>query len=101
MAYFIYGLGYKLTQDAATEQAQEADQADATRLSILKHIHTPCQEEVEKMVLAGVALWNKLLRTDVDSFAPINSNITFTLISTQCHYFTRWSTDSCRKCRTK
>lgn len=39
----------------------------ATRLSILQHIYTRCQEEVEKTVDPGVALLNKLLRTDVDS----------------------------------
>jgi hypothetical protein len=39
----------------------------ASRLSILKHVYTRCQEEVEKLVPAGVALLNKLLRTDQDS----------------------------------
>lgn len=39
----------------------------ASRLSILKHVYTRCQEEVEKLVPPGVALLNKLLRTDQDS----------------------------------
>jgi hypothetical protein len=40
---------------------------DANRMQILQHIYTRCQEEVEKTVPPGVALLNKLLRTDVDS----------------------------------
>ena len=39
----------------------------ANRAQILQHIHTRCQEEVEKTVPPGVALLNKLLRTNVDS----------------------------------
>jgi len=39
----------------------------ASRLQILQHIYTRCQEEVEKNVNPGVALLNKLLRTDISS----------------------------------
>jgi len=45
--------------------------AGANRFQILKHIYTRCQEEVEKTIPAGVALLNKLLRTEQ---APIRSN---------------------------
>jgi len=70
MAYFTV-LDMNL-QDAAISEAEEEvkdgfQRGEATRLSILKHIYTRCQEEVEKLVPAGVALLNKLLRTDVDS----------------------------------
>jgi len=37
------------------------------RLAILQHIYTRCQEELEKAVKPGVALLNKLLRTEVVS----------------------------------
>jgi len=40
---------------------------DANRMQILQHIYTRCQEEMEKTIPPGVALLNKLLRTDVDS----------------------------------
>jgi hypothetical protein len=39
----------------------------ASRLQILQHIYTRCQEEVEKNLPAGTALLNKLLRTDIQS----------------------------------
>jgi hypothetical protein len=39
----------------------------ASRLQILQHIYTRCQEEVEKNIPAGTALLNKLLRTDQQS----------------------------------
>jgi hypothetical protein len=39
----------------------------ASRLQILQHIYTRCQEEVEKSIPAGTALLNKLLRTDQPS----------------------------------
>eukprot|EP00978_Attheya_sp_CCMP212_P011723 scaffold29082_cov42-Attheya_sp.AAC.2 len=41
--------------------------ASTSRLQILQHIYTRCQEEVEKTVSPGVGLLNKLLRTDVAS----------------------------------
>jgi len=36
----------------------------ASRVQILQHIYTRCQEEVEKTIPPGTALLNKLLRTD-------------------------------------
>lgn len=39
----------------------------ASRLQILQHIYTRCQEEVEKSIPAGSALLNKLLRTDQEA----------------------------------
>jgi hypothetical protein len=63
-------------QDAALEmQKQQLSQGDAkddkdgtaNRLQILQHIHTRCQEEVEKNINPGIALLSKLLRTSVDS----------------------------------
>mmetsp|Transcript_23169 Transcript_23169/g.38315 ORF Transcript_23169/g.38315 Transcript_23169/m.38315 type:complete len:351 (-) Transcript_23169:994-2046(-) len=53
-------------KDATLGEEQETTEQSASRLSILKHIYTRCQEEVEKLVPAGVALLNKLLRTDQD-----------------------------------
>lgn len=59
--------------DAAAAPVQSEEGAmfvpgqDANRMQILQHIYTRCQEEVEKTVPPGVALLNKLLRTDVDS----------------------------------
>ena len=40
---------------------------DASRVQILQHVYTRCQEEVEKNIPPGIALLNKLLRTEVDS----------------------------------
>ena len=66
-------------QDAAMEQQQqpqpeEKADSDATdepqqanRFQILQHIYTRCQEEVEKTINPGLALLNKLLRTEVAS----------------------------------
>ena len=57
-------------QDAAESQAVnggEEDGSNATRYQILKHIYTRCQEEVEKTIPPGVALLNKLLRTEAVS----------------------------------
>lgn len=47
--------------------AAEENKSEASRFSILQHIYTRCQEEVEKTVDPGVALLNKLLRTSVKS----------------------------------
>eukprot|EP00980_Cylindrotheca_fusiformis_P025311 scaffold13478_cov132-Cylindrotheca_fusiformis.AAC.4 len=56
-------------QDASQEQPDEAesDENTANRFQILQHIYTRCQEEVEKTIPAGVALLNKLLRTESSS----------------------------------
>mmetsp|Transcript_25370 Transcript_25370/g.51203 ORF Transcript_25370/g.51203 Transcript_25370/m.51203 type:complete len:401 (+) Transcript_25370:150-1352(+) len=39
----------------------------ANRLQILQHIYTRCQEELENNVAPGIALLNKLLRTEISS----------------------------------
>jgi len=44
----------------------------ASRLQILQHIYTRCQEEVEKSIPPAMALLNKLLRT---TQAPIRRNL--------------------------
>jgi len=57
-------------QDAAEQEPKEQtndEDKSANRYSILQHIYTRCQEEVEKNVAPGMALLNKLLRTEVDS----------------------------------
>lgn len=43
------------------------DNEDASRSQILQHIYTRCQEEVEKTIPGGVALLNKVLRTEIGS----------------------------------
>ena len=53
-------------QAAAADQG-EAKEGEANRVQILQHVYTRCQEEVEKNVPPGIALLNKLLRTEVDS----------------------------------
>jgi hypothetical protein len=58
-------------QDASQEKQPDNDETTANRFQILQHIYTRCQEEVEKTIPPGVALLNKLLRTDV---ASIRSN---------------------------
>jgi len=42
-------------------------ESSPSRYQVLQHIYTRCQEEVEKNVKPGVALLNKLLRTDETS----------------------------------
>lgn len=54
-------------QDASQEKTDDGDENTANRFQILQHIYTRCQEEVEKTIPAGVALLNKLLRTDSPS----------------------------------
>ena len=57
-------------QDAAKDEASteiEGDAESANRYSILQHIYTRCQEEVEKTIPPGIALLNKVMRTEVDS----------------------------------
>lgn len=51
-------------QDAAAINDTPQEEGAASRLQILQHIHTRCQEEVEKTIPPGVALLNKLLRTE-------------------------------------
>lgn len=56
-------------QDAAADQSPIVESTPeapaANRFQILQHIYTRCQEEVEKTIPPGVALLNKLLRTEV------------------------------------
>ncbi len=55
-------------QDAAMAELQQDEESDsASRLQILQHIYTRCQEEVEKTINPGIALLNMLLRTEADS----------------------------------
>eukprot|EP00594_Rhizosolenia_setigera_P009858 CAMPEP_0178956434 /NCGR_PEP_ID=MMETSP0789-20121207/10248_1 /TAXON_ID=3005 /ORGANISM="Rhizosolenia setigera, Strain CCMP 1694" /LENGTH=418 /DNA_ID=CAMNT_0020638355 /DNA_START=104 /DNA_END=1360 /DNA_ORIENTATION=- len=54
-------------QKKAEAEEEEENKSEASRFSILQHIYTRCQEEVEKTVDPGVALLNKLLRTSVKS----------------------------------
>jgi hypothetical protein len=60
-------------QDAIVEAQQipaevhESTEGAATRAQILQHIYTRCQEEVEKTIPPGIALLNKLLRTQQES----------------------------------
>eukprot|EP00547_Thalassionema_nitzschioides_P006644 CAMPEP_0194217692 /NCGR_PEP_ID=MMETSP0156-20130528/22015_1 /TAXON_ID=33649 /ORGANISM="Thalassionema nitzschioides, Strain L26-B" /LENGTH=281 /DNA_ID=CAMNT_0038946809 /DNA_START=323 /DNA_END=1168 /DNA_ORIENTATION=- len=54
-------------EDARMQQIEETeDEEHSSRASILQHIYTRCQEEVEKSVPPGVALLNKLMRTTQD-----------------------------------
>lgn len=57
-------------QDASNDE-NSSDENTANRFQILQHIYTRCQEEVEKTIPPGVALLNKLLRTET---ASIRSN---------------------------
>lgn len=52
---------------AAASNNEGGEENPANRFQILKHVYTRCQEEVEKTIPPGVALLNKLLRTNVDS----------------------------------
>ena len=56
-------------QDAASNQPvptnEDGEENTANRFQILQHIYTRCQEEVEKTIPPGVALLNKLMRTEV------------------------------------
>lgn len=54
-------------QDASMAMSQQSVEGGASRMQILQHIYTRCQEEVEKSVAPGIGLLNKLLRTEVES----------------------------------
>ena len=57
-------------EEEATQPPEEETMVqddDASRVQILQHVYTRCQEEVEKNIPPGIALLNKLLRTEVDS----------------------------------
>lgn len=51
----------------AMQDTASVDEGQASRLQVLQHIYTRCQEEVEKNLDPGIALLNKLLRTQQDS----------------------------------
>jgi len=63
---------YEASQLSEEERAKLAevsvptddDSGVADRLQILQHVYTRCQEELEKAVIPGVGLLNKLLRTE-------------------------------------
>ena len=59
----------QMNLQAATQEAlvEQTEAEDASRVQILQHVYTRCQEEVEKNIPPGIALLNKLLRTEVDS----------------------------------
>lgn len=48
----------------SSTSATSTTEHHASRTSILRHIYTRCQEEVEKTIPPGMALLNKLLRTN-------------------------------------
>lgn len=54
------------------QQQQQQQTQQASRLQILKHVYTRCQEEVEKTIPPATALLNKLLRTEQ---AAIRANL--------------------------
>jgi hypothetical protein len=56
-----------MDQSTTTTEVLEGDAEGANRFSILKHIYTRCQEEVEKTIPPGIALLNKVMRTEVKS----------------------------------
>lgn len=72
-AAFFTVLQTNLEDAVATEKQQEEKLRDentpptASRAQILQHIRTRCQEEVEKEIPPGLALLNKLLRTEQPS----------------------------------
>jgi len=58
----------QMNLQAATQNALVAEEdSEASRVQILQHVYTICQEEVEKNSPPGIALLNKLLRTEIDS----------------------------------
>jgi len=58
----------QMNLQAATQNALVAEEdSEASRVQILQHVYTRCQEEVEKNIPPGIALLNKLLRTEIDS----------------------------------
>lgn len=57
---------------ASPSGVSTASDPAASRLQILQHIYTRCQEEVEKTIPPAMALLNKLLRT---TQAPIRRNL--------------------------
>lgn len=48
----------------AMATAEVAQEGEANRAQVLQHIYTRCQEEMEKAIPPGVALLNKVLRTE-------------------------------------
>lgn len=58
--------------DSSTSATPAATPAKTSRVQILQHITTRCQEEMEKLLSPGTALLHKLLRTEQPS---IRSNL--------------------------
>lgn len=58
-------------QDAMANN-NNTEESKASRLQILRHVYTRCQEEVEKTIPPGTALLKKLLRTEQSA---IRSNL--------------------------
>jgi len=58
--------------DDGDDTADKPEPPTTSRLQILRHVYTRCQEEVEKTIAPGTALLNKLLRTEQ---APIRANL--------------------------
>jgi len=54
-------------QDAAQNDMGPTQEGAASRLQILQHIYTRCQEEVEKSIPPGLALLNRIMRAPEDS----------------------------------
>lgn len=54
-------------KDAMQDKDTVIKDGEASRLQVLQHIYTRCQEEVEKNLDPGMALLNKLLRTQQDA----------------------------------
>ena len=63
-AAFFTVLNMNMQEAASVSNTSESN---VSRSQILQHIYTRCQEEVEKTIPGGVALLNKLLRTQIDS----------------------------------
>lgn len=53
--------------DAAQNDTGPTQDGAASRLQILQHIYTRCQEEVEKSIPPGLALLNRIMRAPEDS----------------------------------
>jgi len=51
-------------KDAYEKESKEQEEGEANRMSILQHIYTRCQEEMEKQAPPGVGLLHKLMRTE-------------------------------------
>jgi len=64
---FFNVLSMNMRDASCKQDSDEANEGAASRLQILQHILTRCQEEVEKKIPPETALLNKLLRTEQES----------------------------------